>query len=373
MVSFHPDDVVRYRSATGAPPRIGKVQELDPIWGVSVLWESGERSWFAYESWCPLQEETGWSLVLTTATFTPAADFAAAPEELGRGWLKKPPVRTAACQSAVWAVPELGSCASSGGAWLWPAWPSQEEAGPLGAQPLPKVLELAASKAADSTAVDPPGTIVHGKNSQARSSTGGATPAVTSAMGGLRSSISSSIRREPKRRRDDDVDAQIEFGLCVETEPATTEFGLCVETESNEIEPTANKTTTTTTAAFTATACAEIEPQEPPGEPTPRGAHWGKKCDRSGQDPIVGWRHTLLGGKDGKNGDTYDLCQAEFDNPSPSPGPSPGPSPSPNPNPNPSPNPNPNPNLCQAEFDKLPSHEKVDYTRLAPPPRTAVP
>ena len=44
------------------------------------------------ESWCPLQEETGWSLVLSTAQFTPAADFAAVPEELGRGWLKKPPV-----------------------------------------------------------------------------------------------------------------------------------------------------------------------------------------------------------------------------------------------------------------------------------------
>ena len=55
MVSFHPGDVLRYRAATGAPPRIGKVEELDPIWGVSVLWESGERSWFAYESWCPLQ------------------------------------------------------------------------------------------------------------------------------------------------------------------------------------------------------------------------------------------------------------------------------------------------------------------------------
>ena len=33
-----------------------------------------------------------------------------------------------------------------------------EEASPLGAQPLPRVLELAASKPADSTAFDPPGT-----------------------------------------------------------------------------------------------------------------------------------------------------------------------------------------------------------------------
>ena len=94
MVSFHPDDVVRYTSATGAPPRVGRVEDLDPIWGVSVQWESGERSWFAYESWCPLREETGWSLVLTTAQFMPAADFAVAPEEFGRGWLAKPLIRT---------------------------------------------------------------------------------------------------------------------------------------------------------------------------------------------------------------------------------------------------------------------------------------
>ena len=53
-------------------------------------------------------------------------------------------------QSAVLAVPELGSCASSGRAWrLWAARHSQEEADPLGAQPLPRVLELAASKVAD--------------------------------------------------------------------------------------------------------------------------------------------------------------------------------------------------------------------------------
>ena len=141
MVSFHPDDVVRYRATSGAPARIGQVKELDPIWGVCVLWGSGERSWFAYESWCPLQEETGWSLVLTTAKFAPAADFAVAPEELGRGWLAKPPVRK----------------------------------------------------------------IVHGKNSQARSSIGG----------GLRSSI---VRK--RRPKSDDVEPTL---FCVETECAETE------------------------------------------------------------------------------------------------------------------------------------------------------
>ena len=51
------------------------------------------------------------------------------------------------------AVPQLGSCASSGRAWwLRAARHSQEEASPLSAQPLPRVLELAASKAAGSTA-----------------------------------------------------------------------------------------------------------------------------------------------------------------------------------------------------------------------------
>ena len=58
----------------------------------------------------------------------------------------------------VWAVPQLGSCASSGRAWrLRAARYSQEEAGPLGAQPLPRVLERSASKAAHLTAFEHPG------------------------------------------------------------------------------------------------------------------------------------------------------------------------------------------------------------------------
>ena len=44
-------------------------------------------------------------------------------------------------QSAVWVVPQLGSCASSGLAgWLWAARHFQVEAAPLGAQPLPRLL-----------------------------------------------------------------------------------------------------------------------------------------------------------------------------------------------------------------------------------------
>ena len=62
-------------------------------------------------------------------------------------------------QSDPFAATQLGFSASSGRAWrLWAARHSQEEAGPLGAQPLPRVLELTASKAAHFTAFDQVGT-----------------------------------------------------------------------------------------------------------------------------------------------------------------------------------------------------------------------
>ena len=65
-------------------------------------------------------------------------------ERRQRSMVKVPPPLTG---------PQLGSCASSGRAWrLRATRHSQGEAGPLGAQPLPRVLEPAASKAADSTA-----------------------------------------------------------------------------------------------------------------------------------------------------------------------------------------------------------------------------
>ena len=61
-------------------------------------------------------------------------------------------------QNAPLAVPQLGSCASSGHSWrLWAVRNSQREAGPLGAQPLPWVLEPAASQAAYFPAFDHPG------------------------------------------------------------------------------------------------------------------------------------------------------------------------------------------------------------------------
>ena len=74
-----------------------------------------------------------------TATATDTATDTAGAEQHG--------------QSAVCAVPQLGSCASSGHAWRL-SWRIFGEAGPLGAQPLPRVLEPAASKAADFPAFD---------------------------------------------------------------------------------------------------------------------------------------------------------------------------------------------------------------------------
>ena len=69
-------------------------------------------------------------------------------------------------QCAVWATPQLGSCASSGRAWrLWAARYSQGEAQPLntgsatGHPPLPRLIELVASKVADFTAFDHSGAL----------------------------------------------------------------------------------------------------------------------------------------------------------------------------------------------------------------------
>ena len=61
------------------------------------------------------------------------------------------------------AAPQLAPYASSGRAWsLWAACTAEGgEAGPPGAPALPRARELAASKAADSTAFDPSGSRPH--------------------------------------------------------------------------------------------------------------------------------------------------------------------------------------------------------------------
>ena len=91
MTSLLPDDVVKHTPHTGASSRIGRIEEMNRDWGVAVVWETGERSWFPYDSWCPLREDTGWRMVLTMEPFTPSADFALAPPKVGRGLLLRPP------------------------------------------------------------------------------------------------------------------------------------------------------------------------------------------------------------------------------------------------------------------------------------------
>ena len=98
---------------------------------------------------------------LPPATCTAAFDFAQNVRHLDDGtFVSQADTRHLDMfQSGPLAVSKLGSCASSGRAWrLWVARHSQEEPGPLGAQPLPRVLERAASKATGFTAFDHSGT-----------------------------------------------------------------------------------------------------------------------------------------------------------------------------------------------------------------------
>ena len=94
-----------------------------------------------HEGWCALKENAESALCLKWRESAQRRYVAA--EEHG--------------QSGPLAVPQLASCASSGRAWRLTARHSQGEARPLGPQPLPRVLELAASRAAESTGFDHPG------------------------------------------------------------------------------------------------------------------------------------------------------------------------------------------------------------------------
>lgn len=92
MVSYRESDVVAVVEATGEASRTGKIDALDKAWGVAVTFADGHRKWFAYDLWCPLQWEKGFSMVLTNDK--PADAFISPPEEVGRGWLPRPPKRT---------------------------------------------------------------------------------------------------------------------------------------------------------------------------------------------------------------------------------------------------------------------------------------
>ena len=104
--------------------------------------------------------------VLSARRVTRMAGPPRAPWELEHALLSRRPTAVTAPvasvaqhgQSALLAVPQLGSCASSGCTFrLWVAQHSQREAESLCAQPLPRVLELAVSKVAHFTAFGHPG------------------------------------------------------------------------------------------------------------------------------------------------------------------------------------------------------------------------
>ena len=102
----------------------------------------------------PKSAPQGGFMLLARQGHTPASASASASAASGRFCAEA----HSALQSAPLAVPQLGSCASSGRTWrLWAARHAQEEVGPLGAQPLPRLLEPAAFDAADFIAFDHPG------------------------------------------------------------------------------------------------------------------------------------------------------------------------------------------------------------------------
>ena len=94
LVSYQPGDVIEHRARDGASCRVGKVEDLDDRWGVAVVWENGERSWFSYNLFCPINFSTGWSMTLAdTNRYHTTPDYCLDPPEVGRGWLPAPPAK----------------------------------------------------------------------------------------------------------------------------------------------------------------------------------------------------------------------------------------------------------------------------------------
>ena len=43
LISFRAGDVVEFQAGHGSPSEIGRVEEIDPAWGVAVIWTDGLR------------------------------------------------------------------------------------------------------------------------------------------------------------------------------------------------------------------------------------------------------------------------------------------------------------------------------------------
>ena len=92
MVSFRPQEVVKVCDHVGGATRVGRIAETDAKWGIGVMWEDGNRTWYPYDMWCPDRFSSGFTMVIVDdALFQPAAGFTPARPEMGRGWLPKPP------------------------------------------------------------------------------------------------------------------------------------------------------------------------------------------------------------------------------------------------------------------------------------------
>ena len=92
LVSYRDGDVVEVTSQTRV--YVGRVEEIDKKWGVAVIDERGRREWYALDLWCPMNFDTGFSVIRVDASrFVPDVGFRQQPPDIGRGWLQRPPAR----------------------------------------------------------------------------------------------------------------------------------------------------------------------------------------------------------------------------------------------------------------------------------------
>ena len=109
LVSYRPGEVVEAFAGPSSDARVGRIADIDPNWGVAVSWSDGSNHWFEYEL-VPANFEKGFSMVITDASrFKPSGDANAGPaaEDVGRGWLRRPPAAAKA--------PVTGGSAPRGG------------------------------------------------------------------------------------------------------------------------------------------------------------------------------------------------------------------------------------------------------------------
>ena len=64
MTSYRVDEVVEVIESTGAPVKIGRVEEVDRTKGVAILFEDGKRTWYAHTRWCQSEWSKGFSMRL---------------------------------------------------------------------------------------------------------------------------------------------------------------------------------------------------------------------------------------------------------------------------------------------------------------------